>query len=260
MTTGTAGEAQAPDGMTGEEWQVRCNLAACYQLVDLYGWSDLSGTHITARVPGSDHLLFNPYGLLFDQVTASTLVRVDRDGNVVGESDWPVNPAGLLIHRCIHDARDDVECVLHTHTRAGNAVAMSRDGLLPLTQKALILTGWIAYHDYEGVVLDAAEQQRLVRDLGDSTILIMRNHGLLTCGESIGAAFGWMHRIEAACRYQVDGMAGGAPLHVPDDDVQRRTIEQGRRILAPNGHARSGMEWPSLLAQLERERGASYRT
>ena len=243
-----------PDNMSREEWQARCDLAACYQLVDHYGWSDLSSTHITARVPGTDDILFNPYGVLFDQITASSLVRVDAGG------DPAINPAGFLIHRAIHEARPDVHCVLHTHTRAGNAVAMQERGLLPLTQKALILMGWIAYHDFEGVVLDADEQERLVRNLGDNMILVLRNHGLLTCGESVGGAFVWMHRMEAACRYQIDGMAGGAALRFPAEDVQRRTIEQGRRILGPDGHARSGMEWPSLVAQLERARGTAWRT
>lgn len=252
--------APTGDDAAEAEWRVRCDLAACHQLVDLYGWSDLSGTHISARVPGTDHFLINPYGLLFDQITASSLLKVDRDGAVLGDGDRPFNPAGFLIHSCIHRARPDVNCVLHTHTRAGNAVAMQEGGLLPLSQKALIVTGWIAYHDYEGVVLDAAEQDRLTRDLGDKAILVMRNHGLLTCGDTVGAAFVWMHRVEAACRYQVDGMAGGAPLRTPGEEVRRRTIEQGLRIFAPNGHARVGMEWPSLLARLERERGTSYRS
>ena len=244
----------APDTMSREEWQARCDLAACYQLVDLYGWSDLSSTHISARIPGTDDLLFNPYGVLFDQITASSLVRVDAGG------DGNINPAGFLIHRAIHDARPDVHCVLHTHTRAGNAVAMQETGLLPLTQKALILMGWIAYHDFEGVVLDADEQERLVGDLGDNMILVLRNHGLLTCGESIGSAFVWMHRMEAACRYQIDGMAGGAALRYPSLDVQNKTIEQGRLILGSKGRARSGMEWSSLMTQLERVRGSDWRT
>ncbi len=250
---------RAPDGVSEEEWQARRDLAACYQLVDLYGWSDLSGTHISARVPGTEHFLINPYGLLFDQITASTLVKVDHDGKVIGDSDYPINPAGFLIHSCIHRARPDVNCVLHTHTRAGNAVAMQTDGLLPLSQKALIIMGWTAYHDYEGVVLDADEQARLVESLGDKMILILRNHGLLTCGDSIGGAFVWMHRIEAACRYQIDGLASGVPLNYPSKAVQKKTIEQGLQIFAPSGHARVGMEWPSLLTQLERERGEGYR-
>ena len=137
---------------------------------------------------------------------------------------------------------------------------MQEAGLLPLSQKALILMGWIGYHDFEGVVLDADEQQRLVRDLGDNMILVLRNHGLLTCGDSVAAAFVWMHRMEAACRYQVDGMSGGTPLRYPDESVQEKTIEQGRRIISNSGHARSGMEWTSLLTQLERERGNAWRT
>jgi len=252
--------SHVPKGMSEDEWLARCDLAACYQLVDFYGWSDLSGTHISARVPGSDHFLINPYGLLFDQITASNLIKVDHEGKIVGDSAYPINPAGFLIHSCIHRARPDVNCVLHTHTRAGNAVAMQKDGLLPLTQKALIIMGWVAYHDYEGVVLDADEQERLVASLGDKMILILRNHGLLTCGETVGAAFVWMHRIEAACRHQVDGLAGGVPLHYPRESVQKKTIEQGLKIFAPNGHARVGMEWPSLLAQLEEARGVGYRS
>ena len=251
---------QAPEGVSEQEWQARCDLAACYQLVDLYGWSDLSATHISARVPGTGHFLINPYGLLFDQITASSLVKIDHEGQVIGGSDYPFNPAGFLIHSCIHRARPDVHCVLHTHTRAGNAVAMQAGGLLPLTQKALIILGWTAYHDYEGVVLDAGEQERLVESLGDKMILILRNHGLLTCGDGVGGAFVWMHLIEAACRYQLDGLAGGVALHYPSEVVQRKTIEQGLRIFAPSGHARVGLEWPSLLARLERERGTGYRT
>ena len=260
MVTARANLGVVPDGMTQIEWQTRCDLAAAYQLVDLYGWSDLSGTHTSARIPGTEHFLINPYGVLFDQVTASNLIKVDQEGNVLSETQYPFNPAGFIIHSCIHVARPDVACVMHTHTRAGNAVAMQEGGLLPLNQKALIILGWTAYHEYEGVVLDTSEQERLVASLGTKNILILRNHGLMTCGDSIGAAFVWMHRLEAACRYQVDGLAGGVPLHYPSAEVQQKTIEQGIKIFGPNGHARIGMEWPSLLKQLERERGTSYRT
>ena len=150
--------------------------------------------------------------------------------------------------------------MLHTHTAAGNAVAMQAEGLLPLSQKALILMGWIGYHDYRGVVLDAAEQESLAADLADNAILVLRNHGLLTCGATVGEAFVWMHRMEAACRYQVAGLTGGRPLHIPGQEVQRHTIAQGRRIFAAGGHARAGQEWPSLLALLERERGDGWRS
>lgn len=248
----------ASDGMTDQEWQLRCDLAACYRLVDLFGWSDLSSTHISARLPGKDRFLINPYGLLFDQMTASSLVEVDGEGAAANGA--PVNPAGFLIHGCIHRARAEVGCVLHTHTPAGNAVAMQEEGLLPLSQKALILMGWIGYHDYRGVVLDADEQESLTADLADNAILVLRNHGLLTCGATVGEAFVWMHRMEAACRYQVAGLAGGRPLRVPGEQVQRRTVAQGRRIFAAGGHARAGREWPSLLALLERERGGAWRS
>ena len=251
--------AIVPNGMTAQEWQLRCDLAACYRLVDLFGWSDLSSTHISARLPGQGRFLINPYGLLFDQITASNLVEVNDKGEAVAGTA-PVNPAGFLIHSCIHRARPDIGCVLHTHTSAGNAVAMQAEGLLPLSQKALILMGWIGYHDYRGVVLDAAEQESLAADLADNAILVLRNHGLLTCGATVGEAFVWMHRMEAACRYQVAGLTGGRALHIPDQEVQHRTIAQGRRIFAAGGHARAGQEWPSLLALLERERGDGWRS
>jgi ribulose-5-phosphate 4-epimerase/fuculose-1-phosphate aldolase len=246
--------------MSDAEWRTRVDLAACYQLVDLHGWSDLSSTHISAKIPGSEEFLINPYGVMFGDITASSLLKVDRAGRVLSETTYPFNPAGFLIHSAIHAGRPDVGCVLHTHTRAGSAVAAQADGLLPISQKAMILEGFLAYHDYEGVVLDEGEKERLVAHLGDKHVLILRNHGLLTVGETVGAAFAWMHRIEMACRYQVDALAGGARLHVPPPEVRARTREQGLRILGPNGHARSGFEWPGLLRQLERERGTSYRT
>lgn len=246
--------------MDEAEWQARVDLAAAYQLTDLHGWSDLSSTHISARVPGQDAFLINPYGVMFGEITASSLLKVDHAGNLLAPSDHPFNPAGFIIHGAIHMARPDVHCVMHTHTRAGIAVAMQEDGLLPVSQKALILMGFLAYHDFEGVVLEAGEQDRLVADLGDRRIMILRNHGLISVGASVAEAFVWMHRLEAACRYQVDGMAGGARLRVPPEDVRQRTIEQGLRILGPNGHARTGFEWPSIVRELERERGTGYRT
>ncbi|MSP83085.1 MAG: class II aldolase/adducin family protein [Alphaproteobacteria bacterium] len=246
--------------MTDAEWAVRVDLAACYQLVDLHGWSDMSSTHISARVPGTDQFLINPYGVMFGDITASSLLKIDQGGNVLSETTYPFNPAGFVIHSAIHGGRADAHCVLHTHTRAGIAVASQADGLLPLTQKGMILAGFVAYHDYEGLVLEDGEKERLVAHLGDRQILIMRNHGLMTVGDSVAAAFAWMHRTEMACRYQIDAMSGGARLHLPAPEVQRRTQEQGLRILGPNGHARSGFEWPGLLKQLERERGTSYRT
>ena len=148
------------------EWQVRVDLAAAYQLVDLYGWSDLSGTHISARVPGTEAFLINPYGMLFDEITASSLVKVDSSGEVLSKTDYPINPAGFVIHSAVHMGREDVHCVLHTHTRAGNAVAMLEEGLLPLSQKALILESFLRYHEYEGIAVNPEERERLVEDLG----------------------------------------------------------------------------------------------
>ena len=252
--------ARNAPAMSDAEWQTRIDLAAAYQLTDLYGWSDLSSTHISARVPGADAFLINPYSLLFGEITASRLLKVDHKGRLLAPSDYPFNPAGFVIHGAIHRARPDVHCVMHTHTRAGIAVAMQADGLLPVSQKALILMGFLAYHDFEGVVLETGEQERLIADLDDKKIMILRNHGLMSVGTSVAEAFVWMHRLEAACRYQVDGMAGGARLRVPPEEVRRKTIEQGLRILGPQGHARTGFEWPSIVRELERERGTSYRT
>ncbi|MBM3585961.1 MAG: class II aldolase/adducin family protein [Alphaproteobacteria bacterium] len=255
----TTAARKAP-AVSDAEWQARVDLAAAYQLTDLYGWSDLSSTHISVRVPGEDAFLINPYGMMFGEITASRLLKVDHKGRLLVPSDYPFNPAGFIIHGAIHRARADVHCVMHTHTRAGIAVAMQADGLLPVSQKALILMGFLAYHDFEGVVLETGEQDRLIADLGDGKIMILRNHGLMSVGATVAEAFVWMHRLEAACRYQVDGMAGGARLCVPPEEVRRKTIEQGLRVLGPQGHARTGFEWPSIVRELERARGTSYRT
>lgn len=251
---------KTPPAMTPAEWEVRVDLAAAYQLTDLYGWSDLSSTHISARIPGSNDFLLNPYGMLFDEITASSLVKVDCDGNVLSATDYTVNPAGFIIHSALHMGRENAHCVMHTHTRAGNAVAMQAEGLLPLTQKALILAPFLAYHEYEGIAVNAAERERLAADLGEGNAMILRNHGLLTVGESVAEAFVWMHRLEAACQYQVDGLAGGRDLHFPAVEVQETTRRQGYATLGPNGFAKTGFEWPALLRKLERDRGTTYRT
>lgn len=255
-----ANAAPRPAGINEAEWQMRVDLAAAYQLVDLYGWSDLASTHISARIPDTEEFLINPYGMLFDEITASSLVKVNERGEVLSKTDYPVNPAGFVIHSAVHMGRPDVHCVLHTHTRAGNAVAMQAEGLLPLSQKALIILSFLRYHDYEGIAVNMEERERLVRDLGEhGRVMILRNHGLLSVGGSVAEAFVWMHRLEAACQYQVDGLAGGRPLHFPSEGVQQHSIEQGRATLGPNGFARTGFEWPALLRKLERERGPGYR-
>jgi ribulose-5-phosphate 4-epimerase/fuculose-1-phosphate aldolase len=254
----------APAGdMTQAEWDLRCQLAACYQLTDLYGMSDLAATHISVRLPGDEHhFLVNNFGMLFDEITASSLIKVDLHGKVIGAAAKSLNPAGFVIHSAIHMARPELACVMHTHTRANNAVAMQKEGLLPLSQKAMLLWDFLSYHDYEGISLDNDERARIVHDLGDEgRVIVLRNHGGLTVGRTIAEAFCWMYRLEAACRYQVDGLAGGRDMNwLPDATVQRAAT-QGRKALGPGGFAEVGtLEWPSLVRQLERNRGTSYRT
>ncbi|GAA4328447.1 class II aldolase/adducin family protein [Pigmentiphaga soli] len=261
-TTAVPERQAAPAAMSAEEWQTRCDLAACYQLVDLYGMSDLAGTHISARVPGTEHFLLNPYGMFFDEITASSLIKVDVDGKVLDGRSDPINPAGFVIHSAIHMARPELTCVLHTHTRANNAIAMQKDGLLPLTQKALMLRDFLGYYDYEGAALDLDERERMARAFPPGRrVVILRNHGALTAGRSIPEAFMFMKRLEDACRYQVDGLAGGRELNWLSDKAVERTAAQGTKILGPGGHAEYGpRSWPPLLRKLERERGTAYRT
>ena len=226
---GKSGEAQFSE----EEWRVRCELAACYQLIDLYGMSDMAGTHVSARVPGPEHhFLLNPFGMFFDEITASSLIKVDQDGNVVDGAADQLNPAGFVIHSAVHMANHELVCVAHTHTRANNAVAMQKDGLLPLSQKALLLWDFVRYHDFEGAALDLDERSRLVRDLGDNgRVVILRNHGAMTVGASVAEAFVWMVRLEQACRFQIDGLSGGRELNWITDKTVEHTARQGRKIL-----------------------------
>jgi ribulose-5-phosphate 4-epimerase/fuculose-1-phosphate aldolase len=254
-------------GFDPEEWKLRCDLAAAYQLIDLYGMSDLAATHISARLPGPDnHFLLNPMGILFDQITASSLITVDIDGRVVAGDARQLNPAGFVIHSAIHMARPDLICALHTHTRANNGVGAVSEGLLPLTQRACALMHFLRYHDYEGIALGSDERERIVRDLGDEgRAMILRNHGALTVGRSIGEAWIWTYRLEIACRFQIDAMTcagGGLTLNTLARETVEKTIEQGRQNSLPGGivPAEDQLEWPSLLRRLERERGASYRT
>jgi ribulose-5-phosphate 4-epimerase/fuculose-1-phosphate aldolase len=209
-----------PPRMSTEEWQTRLDLAACYRLVDLFGWSDLVNTRITARVPGQhDQFLINPYGLLFDEITASSLVKIDAEGNKVEPSESEINSGGFAIPSTIHMARPEVACVLHTHSIAGCAVSMQRDGLLPLNQHALQIIGDIAYHDYEGAGRSAEERARLLADLNDRHILVLRNHGLLIVGRSIAGAFIATYRMERACAMQLAFQQSGAAFHPITDEV-----------------------------------------
>jgi len=248
--TDSAEDLDIRSQVTAEEWEVRVNLAACYRLIAMYGWDDLIFTHISARVPGpDDHFLINAYGLMFEEMTASTLVKVDLDGQIVLDSPYPINPAGFTIHSAVHAARPDAACVLHTHTRAGVAVSAQADGLLPLSQISLLPCASLAYHDYEGIALNEDEKPRLVADLGDCRFLILRNHGLLTVGESIPEAFLYMYALEAACQTQIAAQSGGGELiHVPEAIV-RGIRAQVDLVLKGSG---AEFAWPGLLRKLDR--------
>ncbi|HEY0614025.1 MAG TPA: class II aldolase/adducin family protein [Candidatus Elarobacter sp.] len=213
--------------VSAEEWQTRVDLAAAYRLVAHYGWDDLIFTHISARVPGPEHhFLINAYGMHFSEMTASSLLKVDLDGNLVEPTTSFFNPAGFTIHSAVHAAREDAKCVLHLHTVAGVAVSCQEDGLLPLNQTAMLLNDQIAYHEYEGVALLLDERPRLVADLGTKNAMILRNHGTLTVGETVGEAFLEMYFLERACATQVAALAGGVPLHYPAPAVQEVVKQQ----------------------------------
>lgn len=236
--------------VSDEEWQLRCDLAACYRLVAAYGWSDLVFTHISVRLPGPEHhFLINPYGLMFDEITASSLIRIDADCNVIGESPFPVNPAGFVIHSAIHEAREDALCVLHTHTRAGVAVSAQRDGVLPISQQSTFVLASLAYHDYEGVAFRPDEKPRLQADLGQANFLMLRNHGLLTCGRSIADAFLHMYVFESACQIQLAAQAGGSELIAVDPRIVAGVAEAMR---VQTGGLGGAFVWPALLRKAER--------
>ena len=242
--------------VSAEEWQLRCDLAACYRLVALYGWTDLVFTHISARLPGADHhFLINPYGLLFEEVTASSLVRVDQSGNKLNDSPFSVNRAGFVIHSAIHAARGDVYCVLHTHTRAGVAVSAQKGGVLPISQQSTFVLGSLAYHDYEGVALRDDEKPRLQADLGNAGFLMLRNHGLLTVGRTIADAFLAMYMFETTCQIQLAAQSGGE-LTTVDPRILDGVAEAARTQTDGLGGT---FVWPALLRKLDRIDG-SYRT
>jgi ribulose-5-phosphate 4-epimerase/fuculose-1-phosphate aldolase len=242
--------AEPPAEMSPEEWQMRTDLAACYRLVALHGWDDLVFTHITARVPGSDHhFLLNPYGMLFEEVTASSLVKVDLSGNKVAPSPHQINPAGFVIHSAVHAARADAQCVIHLHTDAGVAVSAHKDGLLAISQNALFPLASLAYHDYEGIALRDDEKARLVRDLGSRNFMILRNHGTLTVGRSVADAFLFMFVLERACRIQLLAQSSGAALvSVPKPIVDGIAAQAEAVTRALGGQ----LAWPGLLRKLDR--------
>lgn len=238
------------DQVSADEWQLRCDLAACYRLVAMYGWTDLIFTHISARVPGPEHhFLINPYGMMFDEITASSLIKVDQDGNKLSESPLPVNRAGFVIHSAIHAVRDDAQCVIHTHTRAGVAVSAQRDGVLPISQQSTFVLASLAYHDYEGVALHDAEKPRLQDDLGGANFLMLRNHGLLTVGASIPDAFLAMYIFESACQIQLAAQSGGGELRMIAPEILGGTAESMKVQTSGLGGA---FAWPALLRKLNR--------
>jgi len=240
------------DTVSPEEWAVRVDLAAAYRLVSRYGWEDLVFTHISARVPGTeDQFLINPYGLFFDEITASSLVKIDQQGNKLQDTPFNVNAAGFIIHSAIHGARHDARCVLHTHTPNGVAVSTQRAGLLPISQHSLFVLGSVGYHDFEGPALDEDEKPRLVADLGDNRCLILRNHGLLTVGATVADAFVNMYYLEASCQIQVRAQSGGGELISVPKEVMEKGYASATASQRRNG-GQGGLVWPGLLRRLDR--------
>ena len=235
--------------VSAEEWQARVELAACYRLVAHFKMTDWIYNHISVRVPGShEHYLINPFGLLYEEISASNLVKVDVEGRLVEDVPLDVNPAAFVIHGAIHHARPDVACVLHTHTRAGVGVAAQKHGLLPISQHAFKVYDRITYHDFEGIALDADEQRRLVADIGTKDVLILRNHGLLTMGRSVRQAFELMYYLERACEIQIAAQSGGSEIIYPSAEVSRRTCDQ----FAGDDSFVQGRDWQALLRLLDR--------
>jgi ribulose-5-phosphate 4-epimerase/fuculose-1-phosphate aldolase len=241
-----------PSEMTEAEWNQRVNLAACYRLIALHGWDDLVDTHISARIPGPEHhFLINPYGLLFEEITASSLVKVDLDGNQLSKSDYSINPAGFTIHSAIHEVREDAGCVIHLHTLDGVAVSSSPEGLLPSNQIAQYVTHDLAYHDYEGIALDHDERPRLQKDLGNKNHMILRNHGTLTVGRSVASAFERMYHLERACSIQVRTRTL-SPTAYP---VEPAVIDKNTQLFSNPDRKElrsNNLVWPPLLRKLDR--------
>ena len=236
--------------VSAAEWDVRVDLAAAYRLVALFGWDDLVFTHISARVPGAErHFLINPYGMMFDEITASSLVKIDLGGTKVLESPYEINPAGFTIHGCIHAAREDAHCVMHVHSLNGVAVSAQREGVLPISQQSLFVLASLAYHDYEGVALNAAEQPRLIGDLGGKSYLMLRNHGLLTVGASPAEAFLYMYLFETTCTIQLRAQSGGKQLIPISDSVLNGIRAAAAQVTRGQG---SALVWPGLLRRLDR--------
>jgi ribulose-5-phosphate 4-epimerase/fuculose-1-phosphate aldolase len=242
-----------------EEWQTRVDLAAAYRLVAAFKWDDLVFTHISARVPGShDAFLINPYGLMFEEITASSLIKIDAQGNKLDSSPYDVNPAGFTIHSAVHSSRHEAQCVLHVHSLNGIAVSAQKAGVLPISQQSIFVLSSLSYHDYEGVALRDDEKPRLVADLGPTNnYLMLRNHGLLTLGRSVADAFLAMYFFETVCTIQIRAMAGGSELGTVDPRIIDTAQEQAR--VATRGMGAGALAWPGLLRRLDRA-DSSYRT
>jgi ribulose-5-phosphate 4-epimerase/fuculose-1-phosphate aldolase len=251
-----ANKESVKEQVSTEEWQIRTDLAACYRLIAMYGWDDLVFTHISARIPGpQEHFLINAYGLLFEEMTASSLIKVDLSGSIVMDTPYSLNPAGFTIHSAVHEARPDVGCVLHTHTKAGVAVSAQAGGLLPISQVSLFPLISIGYHNYEGVALNPEEKPRLVADLGSKTSLILRNHGLLTVGPTIPDAFLAMYVLETACQTQLLAQSAGAELITVNPKILEGIAAQAKEVTRGLG---GQLAWPGLMRKLDR-RDSSFR-
>lgn len=236
--------------VSADEWQIRQDLAALYRLVAMHGWDDLVFTHITARAPGPDHhFLINPYGMLFESVTASSLIKVDLAGNKIIDTPYPFNPAGYTVHSAVHEAREDAKCVMHLHTRAGVAVSAQKNGLLPISQQASVALGSLAYHDYEGIALNPDEKVRLQQDLGDKLAMILRNHGTLVAAPTIADAWLHMYNLESACQIQIAAQAGGAELVLFGEEIIKLNCESLAQVTAGQGGL---IAWAAMLDKVER--------
>jgi ribulose-5-phosphate 4-epimerase/fuculose-1-phosphate aldolase len=244
-----AGLSSLKGKVSEEEWKARVDLAALYRLVALYGWDDMIYTHISARIPGPEHhFLINPYGMFFEEMTASSLVKIDLDGNILQETPYFINPAGFTIHSAVHAAREDAQYVMHLHSDQGVAVSAQKEGLLPLSQHALIVLPKLAYHDYEGIALNLDERERLVHDIGDKTLMLLRNHGTLSVGRTAADCWTGMFFLERACKQQVMALSVGREnvLFAPEASQNEVKGQTSRGI-------GGGLAWPGALRRLDRE-------
>lgn len=242
-----------PAGYSDAEWQTRTDLAACYRLIHHHGWTTQVYNHITARIPGTEELLINPFGLHYDEITPSNLVKIDIEGNKLEDSPFFVNRAGYVIHSAVHMARHDLQCTLHTHSEYSEAISCLKSGFVPMTQNGCVFHERIGYHDYEGVAVDADERERLIADLGPTNhTLILRNHGVLIGGESVACAYSRLYDFEQACRTQLKAMATGDDLNVLPEAVRTRTRDQFEAMTSPAGGANRFPQWPAALRMLDR--------